>query len=143
MTTIMDLELPRVLLDFGLMVLIWMVQLLIYPSFKHFTPTSLLKWHSRYTFHMALIVIPLMFGQLIVYAIQVFQEQSLFNVFGMLVVLTLWISTFSQFVPLHQKISNNSFSERTLALLVSRNWIRVVLWTALFIYSCIEVIANS
>jgi len=138
----MDLERLRLLLDFGLMVLIWMVQLLIYPSFKHFSPTALLKWHSRYTLHMALIVIPLMFGQLIVYVIQVFQEQSLFNVFGMLVVFILWISTFLQFVPLHQKISNSSFSERTLALLVSRNWIRVALWTGLFVWSITQAIVR-
>jgi hypothetical protein len=134
---IANLQLARVLLDFGLVVLIWMVQLLIYPNFKYLTPTALLKWHSRYTFHMALIVIPLMFGQLIVYTIQIIQERSIFNVFGVIVVLTLWISTFLQFVPLHHQISNNSFSNKTLDLLVSRNWIRTVLWSILFIWSVI------
>ena len=131
----MDLEQARIVIDFGLVILIWMVQLLIYPSFKHFSPTSLLKWHIRYTFNMALIVIPIMFGQLIIYSIQVFQEQSLFNVCGMIVVLTLWVSTFLLFMPLHRKIITNSFSKKTLALLVSRNWIRVALWTGLLVWS--------
>ena len=134
----MDLDQARLLLNFGLVVLIWMVQLLIYPSFKYFSPTALLKWHKRYTFYMALIVIPLMLGQFLVYAIDLYLEYSIFNVFGMIVVITLWLSTFLQFVPLHQNISNDSFSENTLKLLVSRNWIRVVLWSGLFVWSCIE-----
>jgi hypothetical protein len=137
MLLIMDLELPRVLIDFGLVVLIWMVQLLIYPSFKHFPSSVLFKWHSRYTFNMALVVMPLMLGQLIIYTIQIFFEQTLFSICGMLIVLTLWMSTFIQFVPLHQQISDNSFSNKTLELLVSRNWIRTALWTGLFIWSLI------
>lgn len=134
-----DLELIRVLIDFGLVILIWMVQLLIYPSFKYFSPAALLKWHSRYTFNMALIVIPLMFGQLIIYTIQVFQSPSLFSIFGILVVLASWISTFLLFVPLHQKIINDSFSEKTLKSLVSRNWLRVALWSGLFVWSFVEL----
>lgn len=133
----MDLEQLRILIDFGLVVLIWMVQLLIYPSFKHFPPNALLKWHSRYTFNMAVIVIPLMFGQLIIYAVQIFKDQTVFSICGILIVLTLWVSTFLQFVPLHQQISNDSFSEKTLKLLETRNWIRTVLWTGLFIWSLI------
>ena len=134
-----NLELARLLLDFGLVVLIWMVQLLIYPSFKYYSTTSLLKWHSRYTFNMGLIVIPLMFGQLIIYTVQVFQEQSFFNVFGMIVVILLWLSTFLQFVPLHQAITNNKFSGNTLSQLVVRYWIRTTLWSILFIWSLVEV----
>ncbi|WP_231565537.1 hypothetical protein [Psychroserpens sp. Hel_I_66] len=134
-----NLELARLLLDFGLVVLIWMVQLLIYPSFKYYSTTSLLKWHSRYTFNMALIVIPFMFGQLIIYTVQVFQEQSFFYVFGMIVVILLWLSTFLQFVPLHQAITNNKFSSNTLSQLVVRNWIRTALWSVLFIWSLVDV----
>jgi hypothetical protein len=133
----MDLDLPRVLIDFGLVILIWMVQLLVYPSFKYYAPTALLKWHNRYTPSMAIIVMPLMFGQLIIYTIQVYQEQTIFSICGMLFVVTLWISTFLQFVPLHRAISDNSFSKETLELLVSRNWVRTALWSGLFVWSVI------
>jgi len=88
---------------------------------------------------MALIVIPFMFGQLIIYTVQVFQEQSFFNVFGMIVVILLWLSTFLQFVPLHQAITNNKFSSNTLSQLVVRNWIRTALWSVLFIWSLVDV----
>jgi hypothetical protein len=88
---------------------------------------------------MALIVMPLMFGQLITYTIPVFQEQNVFSICGMLVIVTLWISTFLQFVPLHQQISTNSVTDKTLELLVARNWIRVVLWTGLFIWNVIAL----
>jgi len=136
----MSLELLRLLSDVGLAVLIWMVQLLIYPSFKYCSPNELLKWHKRYTTNMALIVIPLMFAQLIIYGILVFQNQTLFNVFGMCIVLSLWLSTFLLFVPLHQHISNNNFSEKTLTDLENRNWIRTALWTLLVIWSFLEFV---
>ena len=139
-TTPMTLELLRVLLDFGLMILIWMVQLLIYPSFSHFSTPALQKWHERYTFNMALIVIPLMFGQFIVYGIQVYRTQTNFTVCGLMIVIALWIFTFSNFVPLHKSINDNTSSQNTLKRLVSSNWIRTILWTVLFLWSICELL---
>ncbi len=136
----MTLELLRVLLDFGLMVLIWMVQLLIYPSFKYFSIPELRKWHERYTFNIALIVIPLMFGQLIVYGIQVYQTPTSFAVSGILIVVLLWVFTFLHFVPLHKTINDNTSSQNTLNHLVFTNWIRTFLWSSLFLWSLYELI---
>lgn len=136
----MTLELLRVLLDFGLMILIWMVQLLIYPSFKYFSTPALRTWHERYTFNMALIVIPLMFGQLLVYGTQVYRTQTSFAVCGLMIVIALWIFTLSHFVPLHKAINDNTSSQNTLKRLVSSNWIRTVLWTVLFLWSICELL---
>ena len=136
----MTLELLRVLLDFGLMILIWMVQLLIYPSFSYFSTPALRTWHERYTFNMALIVMPLMFGQLVVYGIEVYHTQTVFTVCGLMIVIALWIFTLSHFVPLHKAINDNTSSQNTLKRLVSSNWIRTVLWTVLFLWSICELL---
>ena len=58
------IEITRLLLDFGLCILIWMVQLVVYPSFLFFSFNNLFTWHKTYTKAIALIVIPLMLGQL-------------------------------------------------------------------------------
>lgn len=136
----MIIDLIRVIIDFGLVILIWMVQLTVYPSFKHFTRDGLLHWHSRYTKNMAIIVIPLMFGQLIIYSYQVFASQNLFSILGLAIVILLWVSTFVQFVPMHQQINGNQHTDKTLAQLVMRNWIRTALWSVLFVWSLIEVL---
>ena len=44
------------LVDAGLVVLIWMVQLIIYPSFLHYD-NNLVEWHHKYTSRIALIVV--------------------------------------------------------------------------------------
>jgi hypothetical protein len=134
----MTLELLRILLDFGLVVLIWMVQLLIYPSFIHFSSTNLIAWHKVYTKNMALVVMPLMLGQLVVYTVSFIQEQNSFNTLGFGLTLILWASTFFQFVPLHNAISKNQSTADHLKLLVKRNWIRSFLWSVLFVLSLLE-----
>lgn len=128
----MTLETIRIILDFGLVVLIWMVQLLIYPSFVFYQTENLGKWHEKYTKRIAVIVIPLMMGQLLITSYQVYQHQGFYEVASMLLVGLLWISTFLQFVPLHNNIASTHDIQQSVKKLVQRNWIRTFLWTLLF-----------
>jgi hypothetical protein len=56
------LEANRVV-SFGLIVLIWLVQLVIYPAFASIAPERFARWHARYTRTVTWIVAPLMLGQ--------------------------------------------------------------------------------
>ena len=69
----MIVEILRILFDVGLLVLIWMVQLIVYPSFLYYTHEQLVVWHTRYVKQISLIVIPLMFGQTLVSGYQLYQ----------------------------------------------------------------------
>jgi hypothetical protein len=66
----MDFNIIKLLFDAGLFVLIWMVQLMVYPSFLYYEKQNLVKWHNHYVKGLAIIVIPIMFGQLIIAIIQ-------------------------------------------------------------------------
>lgn len=129
----------RLLLDFGLVVLIWMVQLVVYPSFKYYAPIDLVKWHQKYTVHIAYIVIPPMVGQLLVSGFQVYETSSLYSIGSFILVLSLWAITFSMFVPIHGKIESNSFIPADLYLLEKRNWIRTILWSLICVWSVLEL----
>ena len=131
----MDLNTTRLLFDAGLFVLIWMVQLTIYPSFLYFEKQNLFKWHTQYLAVFSRIVIPLMFGQLIIAGMQVFKMITMETVVSLLLVLLVWISTFIQFVPIHNKISKNEASDALLKQLVSKNWIRTILWSLILCWS--------
>ena len=137
----MDFELIRVLVDFGLVVLIWMVQLIVYPSFKFYSKKELEKWHQKYNFRIAVIVIPLMLLQLLVYGLQLINDQNLFYIIGMSIVVLVWCITLFKFVPLHNSIMSKSYSESVLRTLIKLNWSRTLLWSILFIYSILEYYA--
>ena len=53
----------RIAIDFGLVVLIWLVQLIIYPSFRYMSAEQLAIWHPNYSNLITLFVGPLMLAQ--------------------------------------------------------------------------------
>ena len=136
----MNLELLRLLFDFGLLVLILMVQLIIYPSFQFYTSENLLRWHKKYTLAISFVVIPLMFGQLITSALQLIDERNAYTIGSVILIALVWIITFTQFVPMHHRINNGQAKESLLNQIVKRNWIRTFLWTCIFVWSFLKML---
>jgi hypothetical protein len=122
------------LIDAGLVVLIWMVQLIIYPSFTYYKIENLIKWHQKYTTGIAVIVIPLMLSQLIIAVIDVFLNFNWLSAATASIVLFLWVFTFLNFAPLHLKITTGEVTRELLLRLIRLNWIRTFFWSLLFIF---------
>lgn len=131
----MILETLRISFDFGLLVLIWMVQLVIYPSFKYFNKNDLIRWHRVYVQRISYVVIPLMFGQTLIAIYQLYLTPSLYTTGSVVLIFLVWILTFWLFVPRHNAVSNVRFDENTLSELVSYNWARTAVWSIVFIWS--------
>ncbi len=131
----------RLLLDFGLVILIWLVQLIIYPSFQHYAKDSLIRWHKKYTPRITFIVLPLMLGQLMLYGTLLQEEKTFYSIGSFVLVLMAWLLTFTVFVPRHKEISSGAYTKRTLAQLVNFNWSRTLIWTLLFVWNLVENIA--
>jgi hypothetical protein len=128
------------LIDFGLLVLIWAVQLLVYPSFKYLSSSALLRWHRTYTPAITVIVMPLMVSQVVLHVLRLYGDFSWAHGLLMVMVLSTWITTFIIFVPLHNTISSNDASPKTLDKLIAYNWVRTALWTVIFLAG---VVADS
>lgn len=124
-------------IDFGLVVLIFMVQLVTYPSFLFFKRDNLIKWHTIYTGRITIIVAPMMITQGLLALYSIMEEVTMYSAVTVLLVCAVWICTFTIFVPIHKKITQDSHSESDLKRLVSKNWIRVLLWTLLFFINLI------
>lgn len=137
------IEITRLLLDFGLCILIWMVQLIVYPSFLFFSDNNLFTWHKTYTKAIALIVIPLMLGQLGIVIYQVFLAQNTFTLISIVLVVLLWGITLLKFAPMHQQISEGKTHLQLQKKLVQMNWIRTIIWTILFVMSSASFILKS
>tara|TARA_R110002051_G_scaffold3333_1_gene18005 strand:+ start:11732 stop:12148 length:417 start_codon:yes stop_codon:yes gene_type:complete len=138
----MEIEILNLLFDSGLLVLIWMIQLIVYPSFLYYNKEALVSWHRKYTLRLAIIVIPLMFGQLLLTSWQWYQLQTLEMTMRLLLVIAVWVSTFVQFVPIHNKITQGKATNQHLKQLVHRNWLRTTLWTLICILGIFLVITK-
>ena len=134
------LETFELLCDFGLLVLIWMVQLIVYPSFLYYTPKNLVIWHQKYTGRIAMVVVPLMFGQLGITLYQVYETFQAMTLIKLGLVLFVWVFTFAYFAPTHGKISNGDTSQEQLSRLVGWNWWRTLAWTLVTILSLYKMI---
>ena len=133
------IEISRLLLDFGLCILIWMVQLIVYPSFLFFSDNNLFTWHKTYTKAIALIVTPLMLGQLGIVIYQIFLIQNAYTFTSIVLVVFLWGITLLKFAPMHQQISEGNAHVKLLKKLVKINWIRTLIWTILCAMSATSV----
>lgn len=131
----MKIEVLRLAIDFGLFILIWMVQLLIYPSFKWMAADNFKSWHRNYMRRMTYIVAPLMIAQtgLCFYFFYYYPAMVMPNITYSILVASTWISTFILFIPLHGKLDRELNKVALCDSLTHKNWIRVLLWTGVLI----------
>lgn len=132
-----DLRLGEIVIDGALVTLIWIIQVLHYPSFKYFDRATFgeaMLFHQR---RISYIVIPLMLTQLVLTIYSSFINFNLSTVLGLLCLLGIWLSTFMLQVPIHSKLT--SYAHEPIEKLVKSNMIRTALWTLKF---CITLLAG-
>lgn len=122
----------RIAVDLGLVVLIWLVQLIIYPSFQYMSTDQLAVWHPKYSNLITLVVGPLMLAQVGLVGWDVLNRFSWLAVTSAVLVGLMWASTAFQAIPVHNAIAAGDASPETLSRLVSVNWVRTVGWTIVF-----------
>lgn len=123
----------KLVIDFGLVILIWIVQLIIYPSFQHISKEVLPLWHSRYTFRITFFVLPLMLGQVILHGREFIRAQDILQVIQVVFILCAWLLTFIKAVPLHNEIQKGIDLHQNIPQLVRWNWPRTIVWTMVFL----------
>lgn len=124
------------LVDFGLFMLIWMVQLIAYPSFRFFQKSDLYPWHEYYTKVITFFVVPLMFSQLGLHLYGMIKSNfHWIQITSFVMIIVAWLITFLKAVPLHTQISGGQNLPESIANLIRVNWLRTVLWTLVFMLS--------
>lgn len=119
--------------DFGLMILIWLVQIIIYPSFTHISPDRFVRYHRTYTGQITFFVVPLMFAQLFFHALILWANPSTSSVVCMALIALAWLATFGLSVPCHHQLAKHGYSPKVINRLVRTNWIRTIAWTGVLI----------
>ena len=113
--------------------LIWIVQLVHYPSFAYVAPD---RFEAFTTFHqrsISYIVMPLMLVEVgTALALLVHKPTVLpmwIAVLGAALLGVIWASTFALQVPLHTQLTQGH-DENAIRKLVQTNWIRTIAWTS-------------
>ncbi|WP_188461988.1 hypothetical protein [Marivirga lumbricoides] len=129
------IQLIKLLSDFGLLILIWIIQTIVYPSFSYYSSSELLIWHEKYTHLITFIVLPLMATQLFSSCYLTYHEFNWVNSIQLILILIIWFSTFLQAVPLHNQIAVGKDLSENIIKLVQVNWLRTILWSIVFLLS--------
>ncbi|NNF33751.1 MAG: hypothetical protein HKN68_06565 [Saprospiraceae bacterium] len=134
----MDIITFKLLIDTGLFILIWIVQLVIYPGFCYYEEANMKQWHKSYTRGITYVVMPLMLSQLGIYGYLILTSFSWINLFGFILTILTWLITFIQAIPLHRDIEVLPDSMSARKKLISINWSRTIIWTSILIISILS-----
>jgi hypothetical protein len=118
------MDLIELIVSASLFILIWMIQILHYPSFLFVDRTIFADFENFHANRISWIVIPLMLTEA---GIAIVNGRPI--VLG--IVCLIWLSTFLLQVPCHNKL-RAGFHEETILRLISTNWIRTILWSIKF-----------
>jgi hypothetical protein len=115
--------------SWALLVLIWMVQLIVYPGFIQIPAGDFIAYHRWYTKRIAIIVGPLMFAEVILLMGWWWAgaDHSAAYV-ATLAVSIVWLSTFRLQVPIHKRLQYGKDND-LIRQLVATNWIRTAAWS--------------
>jgi len=125
------------LTTFSLMGLIWIVQLVHYPSFRFIDEHRFEAFHKFHSKYVSFIVVPFMIAEFVSAAWLTIRPESrdLLQIIMLGLVLVVWCSTFFLQVPIHNQLKNGK-DDVLIKKLVAGNWLRTVAWT---IKACLVV----
>ena len=124
-----QIALANLAVSWGLMLLIWLVQIIIYPTFARIPADRFRQYHRWYVKRIGLIVAPMMLIEAVGLVLWLFSDRFwLPGVIAALLVVVVWLSTFAIQVPLHKHLALGK-DEAAIRRLVNSNWIRTIAWS--------------
>ena len=118
----------------GMCGLIWFVQLVHYPLFRHLEGEQAKKYSLDNQRRTPWVVIPLMLMEMATaLCLAIWPPAAVgrgMAIVGLGLILVIWGSTAGVQMPLHARLEREGHPEKVVAKLVQSNWLRTALWTA-------------
>lgn len=112
--------------------LIWTIQIVHYPSFHYVTPERFAHFEAFHQRRISMVVVPLMLMELVTSLGLLWYRPDglpvLWSVFGVVLVVLIWATTFTLQVPLHNRLSEG-YDKQAITALVTGNWLRTLIWS--------------
>lgn len=132
-----DIVFFHVITTVAMTIVIWVVQVIIYPMFLYVSTSDFPMYHSVYSRRITMLVAPLMVVELCSgFGLFFFREHHhivqyvspFCLIANCLVLAVIWFCTLFLHVPQHDYLSNG-WHEETIRALIRTNRIRTALWT--------------
>ena len=126
------------LLSTSIMVgVIWVIQLLHYPSFHFIQKSNYSKFQQFHMDRISLIVIPAMVIEFItgIMMLQFGFSSNILFISSLFILLIIWGITFVFFTKMHQGLMIG-YDEVIVNRLISINWSRTLLWSLRLLVLC-------
>lgn len=107
---------------------IWVIQLVHYPSFHYVNMVVYTKFQKFHMARISYIVMPLMIGELVSGLTLLAYNMSVVYILNMVCLSLIWLSTFLLSVPCHAKLEK-AYNYDAVERLVLTNWPRTLLWS--------------
>ncbi len=129
--------------SWGLLILIWLVQVIIYPGFHRIPAANFVTYHRWYAFRISVVVLPLMIGEIVLLVCWWWggAERSAAYI-AALAVFVVWLSTFGLQVPTHKRLQNGK-DDALIVRLVATNWIRTLAWSIKALVVTLALVQNG
>lgn len=108
--------------------LIWVVQVIHYPSFHYIQDDQFTSFVSFHGARISLVVAPAMILELIFSFLWVVFALSNLAWLNLILVLCLWGVTFFISMPCHKKLHYQR-NTKIIDRLIKTNWLRTIIWT--------------
>jgi len=113
--------------------LIWTVQVVHYPSFRHVGANHFIEFQHRHMRNISYLVVPLMLIEVFLAVYLQIQSTERFMGLGVAsangLLLLIWVVTFAISSPIHGQLATQGFDDALINKLVNTNWIRTLAWT--------------
>jgi hypothetical protein len=123
----------RLFVDTAMLMLIWLVQLVIYPAFEYVSAERFKEWHDRYMRTISFFVVPLMLLQGLLVYFQCTAAWGLMPCISAAALLLAFGTTFTLSVPCHRKLHEMGNLPALTRILVRTNWIRTAAWSVVWL----------
>ena len=113
--------------------LIWFVQIVHYPLFLKVPEEQRPAYCQAHTYYTSWVVVPLMVTELTTAVVITFLLPKLFWIVNLLLLLSIWASTFLRQVKQHNQLCVDG-DIKVAAELVRSNWTRTFLWNVRLVF---------
>ena len=129
-TNLLSLEQLHLIATSMMVAIIWMVQILHYPSFLFVDKQQYTEFQHFHMKKISYIIVPIMLLELFSgFGILFYIEKAQLSLYASLTLLVLiWVITGLFFTKYHTELSKK-YNRNTILRLIRFNWIRPVLWT--------------
>ena len=119
----------HVAVTWALVGMVWTVQVVHYPLFRHVGKSNFPAYHARHVLAVSWIVFPLVLVELLTAGVLVVAlDRNLWFLCSLPLIAVNLLSTFRLQVPLHSQLQAE-FDEGTQQRLERSNWVRTIAWS--------------